>query len=111
MIIGRKEIDYVALRAYQFKIGELVPYVEQLVPKWARNIKGITDNQKYYVAIHLRNVLTIPFKTRRDMLDALLYGVNISGICTYFIDIHDIVKSCDTDILRECLKEKLQDGK
>lgn len=111
MIIGKKEIDYKALRTYQNRISELVDYVDKMIPNWAYHIKGIHENQRYYVAIHLRNVLTIPYKVRKEMLDTLIRGINISGKCDCFIDVHDIVLKCNTDVLRDCLKEKIENGK
>ena len=69
MLVGSTNIDYRTLKSFAGKPEELVTYVENMVPVWARHIKCLSHNQRFYVAIHLRSVLTLPYKTRMELVD------------------------------------------
>lgn len=107
MIVGTTVLDYKELKMFTSRPQELVYYVDNLVPIWARHIKGIVHNQRYYVAVHLRNVLSIPYKTRMSMIDALVKDVTLTGIMSGFTSITDIVDSCDTESLMHMIEKEL----
>ena len=107
MVIGESKIDYDVLKSFIGRPAELVVYVESLVPKWARHVPSITYNQRFYVAIHLRAVLTIPYKQRMELVDALVDGISIHGIMSSFTPIEDIINVCNKDDLVEMLKMRL----
>ncbi|MCM1219038.1 MAG: hypothetical protein NC548_31535 [Lachnospiraceae bacterium] len=65
-------------------------------------------NQRYFVAIHLRNVLSIPFKQRKEMVEALVDGISITGDMSCFISITDILDACDKQKLSKMLEMKLK---
>lgn len=107
MIVGTTSLDYKELKMFVDKPEELVCYVDNLVPMWAKHIKGIVYNQRYYVAVHLRNVLTIPYKSRMAMVDALIKDVTLTGIMSDFTSIIDIVESCNKESLLHMIEEEI----
>lgn len=105
MIIGTAKLDYEVLKSFEGRPEELVVYVENLVPRWVRHIHTIVDNQKFYVAIHLRRVLTLSYKPRMALVEALTDSISISGVISQFTPIDDLVESCDIQKLVLLLKE------
>lgn len=106
MIIGTTQIDYNEVKLFVSEPTSLITYVENLVPCWARCIPHIVDNQRYYVAIHIRNVLSIPYKTRMAAANALIEDIRVSGIMTAFTPITAVIDSCDKDALLCILRGK-----
>ena len=105
MIIGTAVIDYEKLKSFEGRPEELITYVESLVPVWAKHIDGIVDNQKFYIAIHLRKVLTLSYKPRMELVEALTNSINIHGVISQFTPIDELVSSCDKEKLALLLKE------
>ena len=110
MIVGTTNIDYSILKSFVGKPEDLVAYVESLVPTWARHIPAIVYNQRFYIAIHLRKVLTIPYKPRMELVNALVKDINIQGVMSNFTAITDIISVCDKTALVEMLKMRLADN-
>ena len=111
MVIGSANLDYEVLKKFVGRPADLLTYVDAMVPTWARHIKGITYNQRFYVAIHLRGILTLPYKQRMELVNALVEGVTIQGIINGFTPITDIVDLCDKQALAEMFKQRLEDEK
>lgn len=111
MIVGRTNLNYVELKRFVGKPQELVAYTENLVPVWARHVSAIVDNQRYYVAIHLRNVLTIPYKQRKELVDALIKGITITGVMSSFTSITEIVDACDKSMFIKMVEVKYNEEK
>lgn len=111
MIVGTTYIDYEVLKSFVGRPQDLVVYVENLVPSWARHIKCLTQNQRFYVAIHLRGVLTIPYQVRMELVNALIEGISVRGIISSFTSITEIVDVCNKDALAQMVKQKINDGK
>ena len=109
MIIGDSNIDYDVLKSFAGKPDDLVVYVENMVPSWARHIKCLAQNQRFYIAVHLRGVLTLPYQTRMELVNALVDGINVSGIISTFTSIREIVDMCDKKKLAEMIKQRLED--
>lgn len=107
MLVGTTNINYKELKTFANNPQDLVYYVDNLVPIWARHIKGITDNQRYFVAIHLRDVLSLPYKTRMSMVDVLVKDITLTGVMSGFTSITDIVDACDKDSLIHMIERKL----
>lgn len=105
MIIGTDVLDYELLKTFVGRPKELVDFVEETVPLWARHITCLVHNQRFYVAVHLRNVLTIPYKPRMELVNALTEGISIQGIISSFTPIQDILDACNKETLIEMLKE------
>lgn len=107
MLIGYTTVDYEALKKFVNNPDDIVTYVISQIPIWARHIDGICDNQRYYIALHLRKVLTIPYKQRTELVDALTRGIYLRGVCTNFVSITDIVNACDKESLIAMLKAEV----
>lgn len=108
--MGTLQLDYKRLKTFANNPDALISYVEDLVPIWARHIPGIVENQRYYVAVHLRNVLSLPYKTRMSMVEALTRDISLSGVMSGFTGITDIVDSCDKEMLARMIERKLYYG-
>lgn len=107
MVVGTTKLNFAELKRFVGKPQELVVYTTTLVPIWARHIDAIVMNQRYYVAIYLRNVLSIPYKERQELVNALIKDIRINGIISSFTPITDIVKDCDKKMLVKMLEVKL----
>lgn len=107
MLIGTAEVDFETISSLRNNVNEIVSFVENSVPKWARNIPHIKDNQRYYVAIHVRNLLSMPYKERKSITDALINGIRISGVISAFTPIVDILNVCDKKALLEMIRSEL----
>lgn len=104
MIVGTTSIEFEDIRKFINKPNDLVEYVTTLVPTWARHIDCLVHNQRFYVAIHIRGMLTIPYKQRVEMTKALTSGIRIKGVISSFTSIYDIIDLCDKELLVEMLK-------
>lgn len=111
MIVGTTDIDYEAIKSFIGKPDELVLYAESLIPVWARHIKCLAHNQRFYIAIHLRKMLTIPYKTRMELVNELVKDISIQGIVSSFTSITEILDSCDKKALIGMLQEDLKSEK
>lgn len=107
MIIGNAEINYEELREYRSRPNELIQYVENTIPCWARDIPSIKDNQRYYVAIHLRKMLTLSYKERMVMVECLTTNIKIRGVIFSFTPIQELIDVCNKEQLILMLKEVL----
>lgn len=110
MIIGTRDIKTEEVKRYADDPSGLVAYVEGLVPVWARHINCLAHNQRFYVAIHLRNVLTLPYKVRMSMASTLLEGIQVRGVMSSFTPITDILDACDKEALLEMLEQEVNSG-
>lgn len=110
MVVGTTNIDYEVLKKFIGRPQDLILYVENMVPSWARHINGITYNQRFYVAIHLRKVLTLPYKAKMELVNALIEGGTITGIINGFTPIMDIVDLCDKHSLAKMLKKRIAEN-
>jgi len=112
MLIANKTLDYETIHKLSNNPESVVAYIEDMVPKWARHIKGITDNQRFYAAVHVRKMLTLPYQTRHAITEALVDGIYINGIVYDFITLSDLLALCDKDTLLNAIEEQLKrDGK
>ena len=108
MLIATDELNFTELLGYQNDPGALRSYVESLVPAWASNIPGIYDNQRFYVAVKLRNTISLPYKTRLAMANSLIENTHLRGLMSNFVTLDTMLKSCDTDILCKLLESKYE---
>lgn len=104
MIVGTTNINNDELKSIVNNNEDIVDYAESLVPLWARHLRGVIHNQRYYVAVLLRNVTSIPYKTRRTHIDKLLDGIALSGVANNVCSVYDILDMCDKDKLIEALE-------
>lgn len=108
MIVGTTNINYSEIKLFAGKPDDLVIYVEGLVPIWARHIHCLAHNQRFYVAIHLRKVLSIPYKVRMEMCEALISGISVRGIMSSFTSVTEILDICDKEMLVRMLKRQVE---
>lgn len=99
MLIGESNLDYEVIRKLAGDKAGLVAYVENLVPTWARHIPQIVSNQRYYAAIHIRNMLQMPFLLRKEMCAQLLKGCAVHGVINEFVPVAQLFEECDTEAL------------
>lgn len=104
MIVGTKDIDLETLRLAARNINSLRDYAEGLVPRCIKHISEIVNNQKYLVALHLREIRSIPYKRRIELCDMLLKDVSITGVINTIVDFNDILMNIDMDMLIDYLE-------
>lgn len=111
MLVGTTKLDYDKIKRYCNSHMELIQYAEELVPDWLRHVTPIVHNQRYYVAISIRNLKSIPFKTRMAMVEALLDGVQLKGVMSCFITLDELMNQCNIEALVELLEAEVsEDG-
>lgn len=110
MLVGTTDVNSTELRKYVNFPEKLVTYTEELVPVWARHMTCLLENQRYYVAVLLRNMIQIPYKTRESCIEALLSNISISGVMGTFIPITDIIEFCDKEMLIKALSQDDSNG-
>lgn len=110
MVVGTLDLNYDVIKTFTNHPEDIVAYCDSTVPIWANHIDAIVKNQRYYMAIHIRNLLTIPFKDRQRMIDYLIRGLTVSGVMTEFVSVTDIIEACDKKLLLRVLEEYIKDG-
>lgn len=109
MIIGYDEIPVNEVKSFIGKPNDFVAYVDSLIPMWARHIDSIISNQRYFVALHVRRMLSLPYKERMDLVNALVRGIRIKGTTNTFVPITHIVRSCNLEALADMLEMEMRD--
>lgn len=110
MLIGSDNIDYNKITSMINDIPGIIAYVESMIPAYARHLPYIVMNQRYYVAIHIRDMLHIPYKVRMEAASALISGITIFGVITSFTPIKTLFECVDANVLIKMLQEHF-DGK
>lgn len=105
MLIYTKNLDWERLKRNANNPDKVTRMVIDSIPSWASHIKNIQNNQRYYAAVYLRNVLAIPFKTRMALVNTLTEGIAVTGLTAYFVSIEELIDYCDKDKLLSALKE------
>ena len=105
MIIYTRDLDFNKVCTIVNSHGNLVRYVENLVPTWARCFPHIVDNQRYYVAMQLRSILQVPFKVRKAYVEELCNGLSLRGLTTVCITVSEVLAVCNMDSLRVMVGE------
>lgn len=108
MVVGCSSINFDELRKHLGSPESVLGYTLSLVPTWAKGIKGIEDNQRYFIALHIRKMLSIPYNKRKELTDALVNKICITGISSTVTSITDIVEHCDKEILADLLRSELE---
>lgn len=104
MIVGTVELDIARLKDVVLNGEDIILYADSLVPEWARHISGIVDNQRYYVALRLRTLNSIPYKVRKPVIDKLIKDVRLIGVANSICTIYDIIDMADKKALIEALE-------
>lgn len=103
MLVGCKDIDFEELKSAALNKQSLEHYAVSLVPRCLRHINAIVDNQKYLVALYLRDMKSIPYVTRKLRCEELLKGTSVTGVINTITDFDDILMKVDMDTLVEYL--------
>lgn len=106
MIVGTKDFDFEELKLATESDEQLQDFVVRLVPTFLRHIQPVMDNQKYYVALYIRNMQSIPYQIRKDRSEKLLEGVSITGVINTVIDFSDILLYTNVETLLRYLEEE-----
>lgn len=104
MIIGSKEIDYVKIKNLCAKPEELLQYCDSLVPAELRHQHAIVMNQRYYVALSIRQIKTLPYIVKKSASEYLLKEVSVTGVINVVYDYNDLLQHCDIVKLEKALK-------
>jgi hypothetical protein len=109
MLVGTKQIPINDLAKKCTSVDDLVKYSISLVPRFARHIDEIVDNQKYLVAVKVRDIVGLPYKFKKILTEGLLKGVVVRGTVNTVVDMEDLLTSIDMDeFMRSIFKEELK---
>lgn len=101
MIIADDNVDYEKIWTYVNRPEAICNYAESLVPSWCKHLDWLVMNQRYYLAVHIRNLTSMPYKKRKALVDNLIQGIKLSGIVSEFITIYTVLSVCNLDLLRQ----------
>lgn len=99
MIVGTKDIDAADVLRHCKDVETLRHYSELLVPRVIRHDRRIVSNQKYCVAMIVRDLKSIPYARRKELYEGLLEDVSIFGVANMWYDFDDIMAEIDIDKL------------
>ena len=97
MIIGSKNINKSELTKYVSSVSKLIDYSDSLVPEDLRYRKGILFNQRYIVALAIRDMQSISYNDRVALLDNFLRDTYITGVVDRIYDIEDLFDYVDKE--------------
>ena len=110
MIVGTKYVDMSELHRNCTDVMALREYCRLLVPRLFRHDTRIVDNQKYYVAMLVRNIRSIPFDRRKDLYEGLLHGVRVTGIINTIYDVEEAIGEVDMEKLARYRNREIENG-
>lgn len=105
MIIYTKDLSKLNFEALVNDPERLLEKVTALVPKWARCIPHITDNQLYFCACQLRGIITIPYKKRKAAVEHLCNNISLGGLTNVCVTLQEIIEVCDQESLKAMLED------
>lgn len=105
MIIGCKVVDIPSLKRACVSVDRLVTYATELVPTPLQHLTQIVDNQKYFVALQVRQLQSLPWRKRKELCEGLLSGIRIKGMPDGFYDYTDILLAIDKEAFVRYLRE------
>lgn len=109
MIVGSKNINKSELTKYVSSVSKLIEYSDSLVPEYLRYRKEILFNQRYIVALAVREIQSISYNDRVVLLDNFLRDTYITGVVDRMYDIEDLFDYVDREEvgrIRDNEKEK-----
>lgn len=108
MIVGEKYLDLDALKKACVDSTTLINYTLSLIPTPVRHIRAIVDNQRYYVALHVRNFKHIPWYPRMELCNALLSGVRVQGVANELYDYKDLLAAINVETFQKLWEREEQ---
>lgn len=97
MIVGSKNINKSELTKYVSSVSKLIDYSDSLVPEYLRYRKEILFNQRYIVALAVREIQSISYNDRIALLDNFLRDTYITGVVDRIYDIEDLFDYVDKE--------------
>lgn len=97
MIVGSKNINKSELTKYVSSVSKLIEYSDSLVPECLRYRKEILFNQRYIVALAVREMQSISYNDRVALLDNFLLDTYITGVVDRIYDIEDLFDYVDKE--------------
>lgn len=97
MIVGSKNINKSELAKYVSSVSKLIDYSDSLVPEYLRYRKEILFNQRYIVALAIRDMQSISYNDRVALLDNFLRDTYITGVVDRIYDIEDLFDYVDKE--------------
>lgn len=97
MIVGSKNINKSELAKCVSSDSKLIDYSDSLVPEYLRYRKEILFNQRYVVALAIREMQSIPYNDRVMLLDRFLRDTYITGVVDRIYDIEDLFDYVDKE--------------
>ena len=94
MIVGTKDVSPEEVRKHCRSVTALTSFCVELVPRLFRHDERIVSNQKYLVALMVRDLKSIPYETRRNLYEGLL-----DGVANEVYDIDYLMSQIDIDKL------------
>ena len=83
----------------------LKDYCELLVPRVIRHQRAILDNQKYLVALYVRDFKSLPYTERKELYEGLLKDVSVTGIANTVYDFEDLLSNSNIEKLARYVRE------
>ena len=75
----------------------MIDYSDSLVPEYLRYRKEILFNQRYVVALTIREMQSTPYNDRVMLLDRFLRDTYITGVVDRIYDIEDLFDYVDKE--------------
>lgn len=97
MIVGSKNVNKSELAKCVSSVSKLIDYSDSLVPEYLRYRKEILFNQRYIVALAIREMQNIPYNDRVMLLDRFLRDTYITGVVDRIYDIEDLFDYVDRE--------------
>ena len=97
MIVGSKNVNKSELAKCVSSVSKLIDYSDSLVPEYLRYRKEILFNQRYIVALAIREMQSIPYNDRVRLLDRFLRDTYITGVVDRIYDIEDLFDYVDKE--------------
>lgn len=97
MIVGSKNVNKSELAKCVSSVSKLIDYSDSLVPEYLRYRKEILFNQRYVVALAIREIQSIPYNDRVMLLDRFLRDTYITGVVDRIYDIEDLFDYVDKE--------------
>lgn len=97
MIVGSKNINKSELAKCVSSVSKLIDYSDSLVPEYLSYRKEILFNQRYVVALAIREMQSIPYNDRVMLLDRFLRDTYITGVVDRIYDIEDLFDYVDKE--------------
>lgn len=108
MIVGTKYIDQAELLKHCMNLQMLKDYCELLVPRVVRHQRAILDNQKYLVALYVRDFKSLTYTDRKELCEGLLKDVSVTGIANTIYDFEDLISNSNIEKLARYIREGVE---